>query len=205
MKGLIIGLLGLVTIPAQSQPLVINRTTQPILMDGRCSDEAYASSTTLTMASRSTLHLLEDERYLYVCIAYPPDSWGAGDLYFIAPEDGAILNLHVSAQKGERKQNADGTWPDYIWENNRDWFGNVVVMRWNQEDGFTCCHPSSARELQISKRKIADTDGRIYMMLTMSVIMTEAGTRDGRLAFPENASLDNRASWADLVVAPVAR
>lgn len=197
-KGIFAVSLMVTTTPLWANPISIPNTNQEFMLDGRCTETAYQEAHVEQIGSGAKLHLIGSERYVFMCIELPQESYGTFDLYTKDSASQKLVNFHVSGQRGERIQQPDGTWPNYVWENQQGWYGNVVVMKWNREDGFECCITSQARELQFEKARLIDDKNGTTLMFEMRAIMDEGGARRGQAKFPEGAVIENPETWARL-------
>lgn len=168
----------------------------PVLMDGRCTDDAWRTAESRSLGNGVSIRFLKDASFLYVCVEPPADSFATFDLY-LQTKEGQFLNLHASAQLGERVR-GEASWPDFTWGNNANWAANV-----NQFAGFDRAAMRSrfanaiGREMQISRAKLGG-NGSFPMMATIQQISTPEGMATVR--FPENADEDAPATWGTLVL-----
>lgn len=180
---------------AADEQATVPVTSTPIMMDGKCDDQPWKQVSMTDIGSGVSLAMLQDELYFYLCISLPENSYGPMDMYAVDPADGKRVNFHVSAQRGERKVRADGTWPGFEWENQSGWYANVVVMKYARETGLVCCHVSSAREMQFAKDMIADEKGRVTFMLDIRSLAQASGEMRGTTVYPEAAAKEDPENW----------
>jgi hypothetical protein len=175
-------------------PATIDR---PLLLDGRCDEPQWRRAAPIDLGKVAVARFLQDREHLHLCISLPPESLGTMDLYFLNPRETGEVNLHLSGQRGERRRNPDGSWPDLLWETQRDWYGNVVVTDWTREKGWGDPIPSEARELQIRKLKLGGPGAKVRLMFQVRHIKDASGRR-GSVVFPAGASQEDSGSWATL-------
>lgn len=79
------------------------------------------------MAPGGELWSLEDPSTLYPCVTLPSERYGTMDLYVLAAGAPAPVNLHASAQVGERTKAANG-WPEWTFGNHEGWYSPPVAV-----------------------------------------------------------------------------
>ena len=194
----IISLASLMLVGCSDAANTLPKTQAPFLIDGVCDEDAWDQTPHFDIGGGATLDWLQDENYLYMCLSITEGSYGTFDLYYLDPSDGQPVDLHVSAQIGERKL-VDGVWPDYLWWNNTAWTANNIEMQYtdNKRSGFV---EPAGHELQANLLKLANDKGEITLMLHVRALMSEDGTRSGNTAWPNGAKVDDPATWTTLHV-----
>ncbi|MGE0596236.1 MAG: hypothetical protein AB7P07_07720 [Hyphomonadaceae bacterium] len=170
----------------------------PILLDGACSEPAWSDAETTPIGEGLELKAMADADYLFLCIPLPPQSLGTLDLY-IDSGSGAPVNLHVSAQTGERTRGEEG-WPEWSGFNNYDrWYGPPVAFAGftAQSDGTRALTfaDSAARELQLDRSRFGGDVWRVALQLR-ALNADQTGTLD----YPVNADIDDSSTWAELTL-----
>jgi len=167
-----------------------------VLMDGRCTDEAWRTAESRLLDNGVSIRFLKDASFLYVCVVPPADSFATFDLFF-QTKDGQSLNLHASAQLGERVRGEAG-WPDFTWGNNVNWAANVNRFAGFDREAMRSRFASAeGREMQISLGKLGG-NGSFPMMAVIQQISTPEGMATVR--FPKNADEDAPATWGALIL-----
>jgi|GEM_PF-6653156 len=191
-------LVSLMLVGCSDAPNTLPKAITPILVDGVCDEDAWDQTPHLNIGEGAALDWLQDENYLYMCLQMPKGSYGTFDLYYLDPADGQPVDLHVSAQVGERKMQ-NGVWPEYIWWNNTAWTANNVEMQYRDGKLAGFVEPEG-HELQASMLKLANSNGEITLMLHVRALMKEDGTRSGTAVWPAGALVDDRSTWTTLNV-----
>lgn len=178
--------------------IMASPANEPILLDGRCEETQWQSATATPIGADIRLLAMASADYVYLCIPLPTQSLGTLDL-FIEHGGAAPINLHVSAQTGERTRTAEG-WPDWRGFNNYDrWYGPPVAFAGFTQGADGARMPtfadSAARELQLDRSRFTGDQWRIALQLRAL-----NADRDGALDFPAAADIDNPATWATLTL-----
>lgn len=178
--------------------VIASPASDPILLDGRCDEAHWQSATATPIGADVQLLVMANSDYVYLCIPLPAQSLGTLDL-FIGHGAGPPVNLHVSAQTGERTRSAEG-WPEWSGFNNYDgWYGPPVAFAGfaQQSDGSRTptFANSAARELQIERARFTGNEWRIALQLRAL-----NADRNGGLDFPSNADIDDPSTWATLTL-----
>lgn len=98
----------------------------PVLLDGLCPTSEWTAASRTDLGQGVTLLAQKDAAGTHLCLVLPPQSLGAFDL-FIAPASGQPINLHSSAQVGQRRRGSDGWWTDpFVWGNHSGWYAPPV-------------------------------------------------------------------------------
>jgi len=169
---------------------------EPVLLDARCNELAWTRAERTPIGEGVTLLAMADRRYVYLCVTLPPESLGTLDLY-IQGETGAPVNLHISAQTGERTRGENG-WREWSGFNNYDgWYGPPVAFSGMIEGADGVRRPqfanSQARELQISRDRFGDGPWRV--MLQVHALGT---ARSGGVAYPADGDSNDSSTWTSL-------
>lgn len=179
--------------PAPEPGEVTPKAAGPLLVDGRCTDAAWADAERRMLGHGTDVRFLADAHFVYVCVSPPADSFATLDLFF-QTGDGQALNLHASAQLGERVKSG-AAWPDFEWGNNARWTGNTNrYVDYDRERGRVRFAYAEGRELQIDRSLLGR--GVVPMMAVIQQIRTPDGM--ATLRFPANADEDNQATWGTL-------
>ncbi len=103
------------------------RSDARILLDTRCGDVEWMGAARVSIGDGRELLAIEDATSLYLCIPLPAESYGTMDLYVLPSSGAAPLNLHASAQVGERTKVAEA-WPDWTFGNHHGWYSPPVAV-----------------------------------------------------------------------------
>lgn len=172
-----------------------------ILLDTRCGDVEWSGAARVPIAPGSELWALEDSSTLYLCVTLPPESYGTMDLYVLAVGAGAPVNLHASAQVGERTK-AEGAWPEWRFGNHEGWYSPpVAVTGASVVDGRArmTFSNTAGREVAVLKSKFGPGPWRFRLE-----VRALGADKRGSLRFPEGASNDDPSTWAVARLAPPA-
>jgi len=136
--------------------LSVPLSSNPILLDGRCDGAEYSGAARQDLGHGVTLQVLHGRDFINFCASLPPESLGTMDLYLQAPSGGEIINVHVSAQVGERTYQ-EGEDPAWEWGNHHGWYGPPVAIRGSElrPDGKprVTFKDATGREVQLSKAR----------------------------------------------------
>jgi predicted alpha/beta superfamily hydrolase len=180
---------------AQAPALPATPASQTVLLDGRCDDAEWRGASRTAVTPTSDLLLQQTESHLYLCVTLPPDSYGTMDLYVSSPGQQWPVNLHASAQVGERVRTASG-WPDWEFGNQRGWYSPPVALsRTTVEDGRArlTFGTVAAREVAIQKAKFGNGPWRFLIQ-----VRALGADKTGTLAYPAAASVDHPDTWAQV-------
>lgn len=170
-----------------------------ILQDGHCREEAWAGAKPTDLGNGVTLLAMQDDMRAYLCVIPPKGSLGTMDLY-VAAGKGHIVDLHVSAQVGERTLTTSG-WPDYQWNNFVDWYGTPVPFMGLTSSQAGTVQPQfeedTDRELAIEKRKFGAGPWRLRFE-----VRALGPNRTGRVVFPAGTSETDSANWLTFLISP---
>jgi hypothetical protein len=197
----VIGLILAAWLTAQpSLVLPVPQATGAVLLDGRCDDAEWRSASRIPLAADSELLLQQDGSAVFICVPLPPESYGTMDLYVASAATPTPVNLHASAQVGERQRSASG-WPEWTFGNQRDWYSPPVALSRAEVVGnrsHLTFGVVSAREVAIRKSKFGAGPWR--MMIEIRAL---GAAKKGMLRYPASGSADDPASWATIGVGPV--
>ncbi len=179
---------------ASAESLSIGRSESILLLDGRCEAAEWRHAARHAVTDRIALRLQQDARYLYLCVTSPEDSMNTLDIYLQAADRPELMNLHASAQVGQRVR-SDAGWPEYQWWNHDGWYSPAVPFTGMQRDGERTqarFKPGVAREVQIDKARFGAYPWRVMFQI--------GGERDAEghwinRSFPADASEDDPSGW----------
>lgn len=170
-----------------------------ILLDTRCGDVEWQGAARVPVGTGSELLALEDEDALYLCVTLPPESYGTMDLYVHSQGSPAPVNLHASAQVGERTKVGE-TWPEWTFGNHDGWYSPPVavtgatVVEGRARMTFT---NAPGREVAIRKAKFGPGPWR-FMIETRAL----GADKKGSLTFPAAGRPDDPGTWALVQLLP---
>ena len=173
--------------------LTANASSAPLLLDARCDRAEYRDAARHDFGGGVTLLARHDADFVTLCLTLPSDSLGTMDLY-IQGRDGALHNLHVSAQLGERTRSTAG-WPAWNFGNQRRWYGPAVAFRGFAvgDDGQRRVDfaPSVGREIQIERARFGPGPWRVRFE-----VRALGADRNGAVIFPAGSTDSDPAGWA---------
>lgn len=188
------------TFIAQVPPsLAVPSTDVPVLLDGRCEGDEWRRAARTTIRDGMELLLQQNATQVMLCVPLPADSYGTMDLYVGSRSVPIPINLHASAQVGERQRTVSG-WPEWTFGNQRGWYSPPVALsRAAVVDGRAQLTFGNvmAREVVIDKEKFGGGPWRV-----MIEIRALGADKKGSLQFPTGASADDPAGWAIVAVQP---
>lgn len=179
--------------------LQVPATETPALLDGRCEGGEWRTASRTTLRDGIELLLQQNATQLMLCVPLPPSSYGTMDLYVGSRSVPIPINLHASAQVGERQRTMTG-WPDWVFGNQRGWYSPPVALsRSAVVDGKAqlTFGDVAAREVVIEKEKFGNGPWR--MMLEIRALGAD---KKGSAQFPASAKPDDPDSWAIVGVTP---
>jgi hypothetical protein len=185
----LIGALAIQTPPS----LAVPATTAPALLDGRCEGDEWRMASRTPIRDSLELLLQQNDTQLMLCVPLPPESYGTMDLYVGSRSAPMPINLHASAQVGERQRTTTG-WPEWVFGNQRGWYSPPVALsRSAVVDGKPqlTFGVVTAREVVIEKDKFGSGPWRM-----MIEIRAMGADKRGTAQFPAAATPDDPNSWA---------
>ncbi len=198
--------------PAKSNPNVVIKIPQgngnPVLLDGMFSEGEWEDALMVPMNDSITLYFKKYRGHFYLGLYAPAYAVSAPNVYFQL-NDSNILQLHVSAQLGERllkPGSADEDDPRFNWGYSDGWYANE--SRWDQNlrnhlidsigqdnnEAFELSmFPKEGTEIQILQSKLRSDSlkFRIELMIPPDY--------DGRDHFPGGTTKKNTEGWTTLV------
>ena len=187
--------LNVILLSQGTQPLLAPNTPAPVLVDGRCEGAEWSRASRRRLTSTSELLLQQHSGHLYLCVTLPPDSYGTMDLYVSSKTTAAPINLHASAQVGER-QRTDAGWPAWVFGNHRDWYSppNALMrVEANGDRPRLTFSTIAAREVVIDKAKFGSGPWRFMIQIRAMGI-----GKEGALTYPAAASPDDESGWESI-------
>lgn len=174
-------------------------TGQPVLLDGLCPEGEWALAKRVELGGGATLLAQADASFLSFCVLLPPESAGAMDVYV----DGLLdppVDLHLSAQVGERTMTEAGTWPEWAgFGNHQGWFGPPVRFnvtgRTPLGERTVVFQPSASRELQLSSRRFGDGPWKIMIQLH-----AVGPGMANEIVWPKGAKADTPETWGGVEI-----
>lgn len=155
----------------------------PPLADGDCGEYRGLKAKSFSVSDDVELLIYQDKHFVWLCYAYPDDSFAMADLKLKTKALPVGINLHVSAQLGEwpldKPELAPKNAESELWWNHKQWTANTVWINGMDRTGDTPRYKfknAKAREIQISKqrfgrgtwqfsieiRRIKGKDGKMY-------------------------------------------
>ncbi len=193
MNRLVIAFFGVLAAAAPAHAAIEPPFGAPILMDGKCDDSEWRDAMEAAVAPGHVLRVKRTERYVFMCITYPDDSFGTLEGYVTTARQTTPLNIHVSAKVGDRLWTEEG-WPRFEWWAAEGWWSNAV--RYNSfEDGEQRFLGAPAREIQFDLDHFGREDWRI--MFDMYYGRRDDGTYD-TVPLPVGSTFEDPASWLEL-------
>ncbi len=192
MHGFVIAIAS--TLLLQAPPsLQAPTTTAPLLLDGRCEGNEWRSAARTPLGDGLELLIQQNATQVKLCVTLPSESYGTMDLYIGSQTVPMPINLHASAQVGERQRTTTG-WPEWTFGNQRQWYSPPVALsRATVVDGRAQLTFGSvaAREVVIEKDKFGRGPWRL-----MLEIRALGADKKGSTQFPAKASTDDPSTWA---------
>jgi hypothetical protein len=180
---------------AAALALTVPEAAGHILLDGRCDEPAWTAAAEIGLANGARLRLLHDADNLYVCALPAEGGWVTADV-FLSQGDGAAIQLHASAQIGERRLDSAEE-PAWQWGNHRGWYGTPLPLAGiaRSEDGTPRIRwrEDSHREMAIGKERFGPLPWRVRLLAT-------AITAEGPVEawHPTDSNAGEPASWLEI-------
>ena len=181
----------------------------PVMTDGIIQPGEWDDVTTVAIGSKTSLFLKRYQGHLFVGVDARQLVSPSIDLFFVH-DSGAILQLHRSAQLGERSLVAgapDSTDPEWVWGRTSGWYSNEVrwtyrlqdslmrVERMSWPEAFAVAgFPSEIGEFDILVSKLGAS------RLRFRIEVTSQGAGDSLVTFPAGTSPKDPAGWATLIL-----
>jgi hypothetical protein len=137
----------LLVVPALSQSIKAPEGSM-VLIDGRLEPSEWNDARKLELAPGHNLYVKQHPGYVLIAYEHPDAASFSVDL-FLKSGSAPVINLHASAQLGERTMRPDGTFPDWKWRNHTGWTSHVLARV--GKDGF---EEHSVKEFQIRRSKL---------------------------------------------------
>jgi len=186
MKTLLLATALLIAIGQINAQVKVPYDKASVMIDGRFEPREWEKAAKMKVNDSMNLYVKQDAENLYFCIhaATPAPAVLVVDIYLTL--NNQLLNLHASAQLGERtwQQNTYGPW---VWWNNTGWMATVARIDKFAERKF---HRDEAKEFQLRKERFKDKEIRMMfdMGFPQSMIMK----------FPAAADTTNTSGWLHL-------
>lgn len=189
------GAAGAQTVAPAFSPIRVPTTVTSVLVDTRCDDAEWRDAIRVPVAEASVLLAQQDAERVYLCVPLPAQSYGTMDLYVWPDGAPQPVNLHASAQVGERTR-TDAGWPAWVFGNERGWYSPPVALAEATVDNGRArlrFQPVSAREIAIDKQKFGPGPWRVLLELRAL-----GADKQGVLRVPANGQAESRDTWAAL-------
>lgn len=174
-------LLALLTAAASGPEIQVPRG-QPVALDGAIGDAEWGDAASLTLANGYVLFVKASGDDVLIAVRFPAPQATGVDL-FADTAASSLINLHASAQIGQRVPQGDG-WTDWSWGNNVGWDSHVT---YRAADGRSWV-PQQGREFRIDRSVLAGPEFRLRI-----------GVHAERLlAWPADTAQRDTAGWARL-------
>ncbi len=176
------------------KPIVVNATNKAGLLDGSCGNDEWEAATKIDLPGQASIYFMHDKDYFYFCASGKAEDHTVLDLYIENTGTGKLHKFHLSAQMGESIL-TDNEWKPAAgkWE-LKDYAGFWVPYN-GLADPENRIDPKFAkgthRQMQISRKKFAGNTWN--MMISLSGVNHNG---EGPIKHPENASDDNKSTWA---------
>jgi hypothetical protein len=168
----------LLSVPCFSQSLKVPHGSMA-LIDGRLEPSEWTDARKLELAPGHNLHLKQHQGYVLIAYEQLQAASFSVDL-FVKSGDDPIVNLHASAQLGERTMLPDGTFPTWKWRNHTAWTSHVLARA--GKDGY---EEQSAKEFQIRRNKFPGKRWLLHIQIN----------EDAAQVYPAGATLADTATW----------
>ena len=172
---------------ASESHIHVPHTPSAVMIDGVLSKGEWQKAARVDVPGIAELYFQRSPEFVYIAVEYTHAPSGIVDLY-LSPAEGEIYNLHASAKLGER-QMRNGSFPDWIWWNNRDWVANVSRVDSFEKHTFL---PAPVREYQIRLARFTSVAWRMRFELTAMGANNEMGAVT---VFPQGTATNSTAGW----------
>ncbi len=198
--------------PVKSNPNVVINIPQgngnPVLLDGMFSEGEWDDALMVPMNDSITLYFKKYRGHFYLGVYTPIYAISVPNAFFQL-NDSTILQLHVSAQLGERLLKpglADEDDASFIWGYSDGWYANE--SRWDQNlrshlidsigqdnnEAFEMSmFPREGTEIQILQSKLQSD------ILKFRIEILIPPEYDGHNHFPSGTTIKNTDGWTNLV------
>ena len=178
------------------------------MTDGILDPEEWGDADRISIGESAHLHLKEYGGYVFIGV-------DCGDLgkpfavnFFFVTQEGNALELHTSAQIGERLLVPGEVDPPWIWGLSPDWYANEV--RWNQTMAQALMEGGQTRD-EAQRRALFDYDGFEFQIRRskipgnvwlMRVEIRSSPDYDSPLVFPAGTLVFPSGDWLELTFDP---
>ena len=188
MKGFITALALVVLTTSAHAQIKVPHGSASVMIDGRFEPQELQDAARLRVNDSINLYFKQDQDNLYWCLhaATPKPALVMADFYL--SQSGSLLNLHASAQLGERKWNSN-SYGDWIWWNNAGWTATVARIDKLEQRKF---HRDEAKEFQLRKTRFSDANVRLMFEMVYP--------QDMVMKYPANADTATTQNWLQLTL-----
>ena len=175
-----------------SEPISVNATQMPVLLDGRCGGDEWDAATIIELPAHLSLFLMHDKHSVYLCAKSAFDDPMALDLYIEHPRTGHRHQFHLSAQMSERIHTNAGVGDPNTWE-LKDWTGFWTPFYGleESEDGQRVnFYRKSNKQVQILRKKFPSETWNIMVRIGVRHL----GERS-TVSYPLQAQDQDPTSW----------
>jgi len=144
------------------QTITCPESNRSVMIDGRFESNEWNDAAQLKVNDSLFLYFKQDKENVYWCLRglYKKPVLGGVDFY--ATDGQQLINLHASAQLGERAMKPEG-YGDYVWWNNAGWVANIARIDNLAERKF---HMDEAKEFQARKHRFREKNIRIMFQVS---------------------------------------
>lgn len=159
-----------------------------VMIDGKFSVEEWADAVELPAGDSLLLYVKHDKENIYLCLrgVFSKPALGGMDFYLTSGDK--TLNLHASAQLGERPL-VNGDYGVYTWWNNNQWVANIARIDKIAERKF---HMDECKEFQLSRKRFKDKSFRLSYAISSPKGHAEP--------FPTGSSTTDSSMWLNVVI-----
>jgi hypothetical protein len=150
---------GLYTVTVHGQKIIPVPKGSAVMIDGKLEPGEWSDARKTAFLNGAVLYSKLHEHFLLLAIVFPQGKYGFTDLFM--DHD---LDLHASAKLGERRQNPNGTWPEWTWWNNDRWTANVSRV---EEFTGPKLMAENVREYQIDLKRFPKKEIGIEVVCTI--------------------------------------
>lgn len=182
---------------------------RPVMTDGIIQPGEWDDVTTVTLSGKTSLFLKRYQGHLFVGVDARQLVSPSVDLFF-AHDSREILQLHRSAQLGERALAAgapDSTDPEWVWGRTSGWYSNEVRWTYRLQDSLMRVEGMSwpeAFEIAGFPSEIGEFDILLSKLgasrLLFRIEVASQGAGDSLVTFPAGTPPKDPTGWATLIL-----
>lgn len=163
-----------------SQSIKIPYGKSAVMIDGKFNPAEWDDAIKVKLSDSLMLHFKQDHHYIYWCLQGMFQKPALRGVDFYITNNSTMINLHTSAQLGERTF-TNMSYGGWIWWNNDSWV--ATVSRPVTASSFLA---DEAKEFQLHKSRFSNRSIRLMLSIAAPDILP---------AYPSDATTTSSLKW----------